>query len=112
MTFFMSIRQKQKKSGKGEGGGRGIWRGREETGKRMRKPATDLADLSEEKMQDSMQLYKAYYADMHACPPENPPAGKEDFVDAAEKLCYTFIRYGIPVPLACWCSSAGRATDS
>ena len=57
----------------------------------------DLADLSEEKMQDSMQLYKAYYADMHACPPESPPAGKEDFVDAAEKLCYTLIRYENPV---------------
>ena len=63
-------------------------------------------------MQDSMQLYKAYYAGMHACPSENPAAGEEDFVDAAGKLCYTLIRYGIPVPLACWCSSAGRATDS
>ena len=75
----MSIRQKQKKSGKGEEGGREIWGGREETGKRMRKPATDLADLSEEKMQDSMQLYKAYYAVIHVCPPEKPVWGRRRF---------------------------------
>ena len=43
-------------------------------------------------MQDSMQLYKAYYAGMHACPSENPAAGEEDFVDAAGKLWFNALR--------------------
>ena len=67
MTFFMSIRQKWEKSGKGRGEGWRICRDREENGNRAGKTPTDLADLSEGKMQDSMQLYKAYYPDMHAC---------------------------------------------